>query len=164
MSSVLIPDFAGPLIGNHTGADRRVRRALLAEERTLRGRCYAGHDVSADTALGEDRRGKIPEPAHIDREALPGIDLGELVAQPEIPVGHMGDAAPVPADGTKHLPELCLGVAIARGGHAARIHVDHSGRSIADQLDQLDQAGENVERLEARDAPRNAMVLYDAPG
>jgi len=87
MPSVLVPDFTGPFVGDHARSDRGVRCALLAEERATVRRGDPGHDVPADAALRERRGGVLPQPAHVDVEAAPRIEMSELVAQPEIPIG-----------------------------------------------------------------------------
>src|SRR4026207_578654 len=118
MPSVLMPDLTSALVRDHAGSYRVIRRARLAEERAAVGRRGAGHDVAANAALGECRGGVLPEALDIDGGGAAGVGVGELVAQPEVPVGNVGDAAPVASHGAKDSPELGLGVAIALSRHA----------------------------------------------
>ena len=95
-------------------------------------------------------------------EFLARVDVRELVAQPQIAVGHVGDAAPLAAHRPEHVPQLLLRVAIAVGGHAAREHVDDARASVPHQLDQLHQRRQDVERLESGDDHRNLVPLDEA--
>ena len=138
-----------------------------AEERAVvRGR-DARHDVAADAARGERRRRVVPERGQVDREAPARVDVRPLVAQPQVAVRDVRDAAPAAADRAEDAPELLLRAQVALARDAAREHVDDPRRPVADELHQAREAGEDVERLEARDDDRDPVALdeglEDAP-
>src|SRR4051812_13527357 len=107
MSSVLVIGGARSLAGNHGRAERRPRRAFLAESRTIpralqssqnepanaRGR-FAGHDV-----------GNIEKPF--------GIVIAKLVSNAIAGFRYHADPAPIAVDHLEHFGEYGSGVRIA---------------------------------------------------
>ena len=158
-AAVLVPDAARALAAHHAGAHRRVGHALAC--RTARqsvGDAMPAMMSPQRHSLRQRRTARSPRATRRSmREAAPRVDVRPLVAQAQVAVGHVGDAAPAPADrlGTRARAASCAAqVALARD--AAREHVHDRGAAVAHQLDQLHQPGEDVERLEARDHDRAA--------
>ena len=73
----------------------------------------AGHDVAADALLRQRRRRVVPQRRDVDAEAPPRVHVRPLVAQAQVAVGHVGDAAPAAAHRPEHPPELLLRGAVA---------------------------------------------------
>ena len=159
MSAVLMPDLARALGGHHARADRRVGHAFLAEELAVRRRGDARHDVAADAVGRERGRRVVPERGEVDREAPARVEVRPLVAQPQVAVRDVRDAAPAAADRPKDAPELLLRAEVAFLRHAAREHVDDGGLPVAHELDQARETGEDVERLEAGDDDGDPVLL-----
>src|SRR3972149_1466726 len=104
MPPILIPDLAGPFTAHHAGPNRALWRAVLAEEATILGTGYPGHNISADTLLGQAGGGLFQKSGEINLKALPGIYPGVLGPHPEIAIRDMGNPSPVPPLRLEYLP------------------------------------------------------------
>src|SRR3954447_17671182 len=131
-AAVLVPDPTRAFAADHAGADRRVGDAGVAEKRAIGWRRDAGHDAAADAPPHERRRRVAPERRGVDRELTACINGGPFVAQAQVAVRHVRDAAPAAADWPKDLPELPLRVRVAVAADAAREHVDDGALAAAD--------------------------------
>src|SRR5262245_35912489 len=125
MPPVLMPDLAGAFAADHARADRRFGQAGLAEQRAVGRRLDAGHDVAADAVLHQCQRRIVPEALEIDIELAAGIHVCPLVAEPQVSVRHVSDAAPPASDGPEHAPEPLLRAKVSLFRDAARKHVLH---------------------------------------
>jgi hypothetical protein len=85
----------------------------------------------------------------VDVELPARIEMRPVVAQPQIPVRHVCNAAPPASDWPEHLPQLLLRALVAVFRHAARKQVVDRGYTVADQLGEPDEAGKDVQGLEA---------------
>ena len=96
---------------DHARADRVVRHAFLAEQRAV-GRDAMPAMMSPQMHCRDERRRRVvPQRREIDREAPARVDARPLVAQAQVAVGDVRDAAPAPADRPEDAPELLLRVA-----------------------------------------------------
>src|SRR3954468_12576562 len=101
-----MPDIAGPFVRNHACADRVFGNALAVEKAAIARVADAGHDLAADALPGQRGRRVIPERGQVDGEALARVDVREFVAQTEVAVRDMCDAAPPSAGHFEHAPQL----------------------------------------------------------
>jgi hypothetical protein len=108
--------------------------------------------------LHQRRRRVIPQRGQVDLEPPPRVPSRVGVAQPQVAVGHVRDAAPAAAHRLEHLPQHRLRRAVAVLVDAARVGVVDAGVAVDDQLDQPHQAGQHVERLEPRHHHRHAVA------
>ncbi len=68
----------------------------------------------------------VPQRRDVDVEAAPGVEVGPLVAQAQVAVRHVGDAAPPAADRTEDLPQHPLRGTVSLARHAAGEGVVHA--------------------------------------
>src|SRR5512134_2979031 len=97
MPTVSVPDAARSFAADHARAHGRIGNAFLAVQRAVAGGRDTGHDLAANADLRELRRRVIPEPAQVDVEAAARVEVREFIAQAQVAVRHVRDAAPLAA-------------------------------------------------------------------
>src|SRR5215472_12098553 len=115
MSSIGEVRGAGSLGGNHRRAQRRLRRALLAERRTIVRLLQPLEHLPADTQRRFLRLDVI------DLEAALGVVIAVLVAQLETAFGNQTDAAPLAVADLEDVLDEPLRRGIALGPHGASV-------------------------------------------
>src|SRR5262245_45768976 len=119
MTAVGVISGAGSLGGYHRGAERGLRRALVAERGALVGLLQPLEDLPADA----HRRFLRFQIVHL--ENVLGVVVPVLVAQPEAAPGDQADPAPFAVADLEHLLDQLPRRGVALASHRPAVLILH---------------------------------------